>query len=521
MAELDAPDLDKDQMYELLEATFAAGAWSLLDVCCMCASSKLLRSAWLQLLRQQPKPAWLLAAVADAAHAKTLPLRVKANAVMHWLLNSLPEARLAEHPSIPAGLLAIPRMPENVAKEMYKLGIRVPYKNIVAAARLGVEGVETWIIVKSFLGLADDIPHLIKNLYNGSAGNTATWDDIGQIDDASLCDVLYLSINGNNRSTPRAVNRLACTSRSTAQLSTSEVLDLLRTAVERGHTYALSSILLRLGILSCVAELTPEQLLPVMKRAIVLDASTSCRTFDDSSPGYTDVPCYHLFGVLPLPAVQQLPADAVAALMSMALEVAACGNLKALCKLPAAKHIGPAQLSSIVVAAAAKEDDDSLKLLAEAAAFQQLQPAAAAAALQAAVRAGSTDLLTLLLNSTAVAAADDVLVPALVLAMTVHQYKLSAQQVLSALLDKAGVSMTLAPVAVEAAPFSADGCCQVLAAALEGGNIKAFQRPWKLPAADTMQGKQLEHLLRCAAAAALPPCGGPCIKDLHGLWTAT
>jgi hypothetical protein len=106
----------------------------------MCASSKVLRSAWLQLLRQQPNPAWLLAAVADAADARTPALQAKATAVVRWLLNTLPGARLAEHPSIPAGLLTIPCMPPQLAKELCELGVRVPYQGIVAAARQCVEG---------------------------------------------------------------------------------------------------------------------------------------------------------------------------------------------------------------------------------------------------------------------------------------------------------------------------------------------------------------------------------------------
>jgi hypothetical protein len=118
----------------------AAGVWSLLDACRMCASSKMLRSAWLQLLQQQPSPTWLLAAVADAASAKTPALLTKAIAVMRWLLTNLAEARLAQHPSIPAGLLTIPRIPLVVAEELCKQGVVVPYKAIAAAARQCVAG---------------------------------------------------------------------------------------------------------------------------------------------------------------------------------------------------------------------------------------------------------------------------------------------------------------------------------------------------------------------------------------------
>jgi hypothetical protein len=106
----------------------------------MCASSKLLRAAWLQLLKQQPNPAWLVAAAADAARAKTPYLQAKATSVVRWLLKSLPEAQLAQHPSTPAGLLSIPQMPLKLAKELCSLGVKVPFKEMVAAARKRVAG---------------------------------------------------------------------------------------------------------------------------------------------------------------------------------------------------------------------------------------------------------------------------------------------------------------------------------------------------------------------------------------------
>jgi hypothetical protein len=120
----------------------AAGAWSLLDVCCMCASSKLLGSAWLQLLKQQPSPSWLVAAAADAAQASTPSLQAKATKVMRWLLKSLPEARLAQQPSALAGLLSIPRMPHSLAFQLcsVEVGVRMSYADIAAAARRGVPG---------------------------------------------------------------------------------------------------------------------------------------------------------------------------------------------------------------------------------------------------------------------------------------------------------------------------------------------------------------------------------------------
>uniref|UniRef100_A0A383WFI4 Uncharacterized protein n=2 Tax=Tetradesmus obliquus TaxID=3088 RepID=A0A383WFI4_TETOB len=271
----------------------------------MCASSKLLRSAWLQLLRQQPDPAWLLAAVADAAHASSLELQAKATALVHWLLNSLSEARLAEHPSIPAGLLAIPNMPRHLIKELCQLGIKVPYKEIAAAARRRVQGVEVWINVQLAMGPMD-VPPAVKALYS---------------------------------------------------------------------------------------------------------------------------------------------------------------------KIEDWQH--------------------------------ELSPAAAAAAVEAAVQAGSTGSLEVLPGSRSLAAAADLLVPALLLAVRTDKGAM-----LSALLEKAtGHVNTPIPVVDNAARFSADGVCQVLAAAARCSNNYVFQRLWKLPAASSMQGEQLGQLLRCAAAAVPPPYG--------------
>uniref|UniRef100_A0A383VE74 Uncharacterized protein n=1 Tax=Tetradesmus obliquus TaxID=3088 RepID=A0A383VE74_TETOB len=162
----------------------------------MCASSKVLHSAWMQLLKQQPSPAWLLPAVAEAAQAKTTKLLTKATAVVRWLLSSLPEARLAEHPSIPAGLVAIPHMSRSLAKLLCESGVRVPYSEIVAAARQRVEGVEVWVTVQSSLGLAGDIPPIIDALF--------TKDHLFcPVDDADLHGLLYLSLNSTSKTAPK------------------------------------------------------------------------------------------------------------------------------------------------------------------------------------------------------------------------------------------------------------------------------------------------------------------------------
>uniref|UniRef100_A0A383WD07 Uncharacterized protein n=1 Tax=Tetradesmus obliquus TaxID=3088 RepID=A0A383WD07_TETOB len=320
--------MDKDAVYELLEASFA---------------------------------------VADAANAKTPKLQAKAIAVVHWLLNSLPEARLAEHPSIPAGLLAIPSVPQHLARELCHLGVKVPYKQIVAAARQRVEGVEVWITVQSCIGLAGDIPALIKALYSNDGCNFID-RKYGRVDQADVRDLLHLSINSSSADIPLKALGVFC--RLHTQLSTAEVLHLLCTAVEGKHTEVLISILQLLGN-SSLDGLTPEQLLPIIERAVVLEASALSGCNLSMFSAYQ--PPVRLRDVIGLPGAQQLPADAVAALMHKALELGVRGCLNVLCELPAAKDISADQLASIVEAAAANGDHFSLRLLAAAPAFHQLQ----------------------------------------------------------------------------------------------------------------------------------------------------
>jgi hypothetical protein len=109
----------------------------------MCSSSKLLRSAWLQLLRQHPSPTWLLTAVADVASARIPVIQAKATALLNWLLECLPKPALAHHPSVPAGLLTIPNIQQQVAEQLCRYGAEVPYDQIVAAARRRVPGKAT------------------------------------------------------------------------------------------------------------------------------------------------------------------------------------------------------------------------------------------------------------------------------------------------------------------------------------------------------------------------------------------
>lgn len=365
-----------------------------------------------------------------------------------------------------------------------------------------------------------------------------------QVDDADLHGLLYLSLNSTSKSAPNNAVNVPRVSQNSAQLSAPQdmITELLHTAVERGHTSQLSSILLSLKAFNAV---THEQLLPAMERAIVLDAGNHPRLY---------APLVHrLHPLVCLPAAAQLSAEAVAALMNKALEVslkckedfiisilqslfklpaarqlpsdtvAAVMNkaveaprrygegfimklLQILFKLPVAKLISGAQLAPMVEAAAAKGDTSSLQLLAaEAPAFHQLQPAAA---LRAAVEGGSMPALSVLLGSRAVAAADDVLVPALALAIRMDQksmWRETVAKMLRALLDSSlEASTASAPTAGEPARFSTDGWSQALAEAVSSNRPDLFNRLWQHPAVASLQGQHLGQLLRCTAAVAAP-----------------
>uniref|UniRef100_A0A383WJM3 Symplekin C-terminal domain-containing protein n=1 Tax=Tetradesmus obliquus TaxID=3088 RepID=A0A383WJM3_TETOB len=244
-----------------------------------------------------------------------------------------------------------------------------------------------------------------------------------EVDEADVADLLHLSINSTDAAPPYVVEDLLRILHTMARLSTAEVLGLLRTAVERNRIEVLSSMLRRMRT-SSLGKLAPEQLLPILKRAIVLDANTPVPPPSKSAASKPQRPVSRLGQATALPAARRLPADAVAALIDTALQVGTSSslkvlcelpaarditsprladiveaalmgtavearitsNLKVLCQLPAAKAISPAQLASLVEPTAAKEDHAILRLLAKATAFPELPPAAVAAALQAAVQ---------------------------------------------------------------------------------------------------------------------------------------
>jgi hypothetical protein len=134
----------------------------------------------------------------------------------------------------------------------------------------------------------------------------------------------------------------------------SEVLSLLHTIVERQPVAVLQSA--GSYISNSMAALTPEQLQPLIKRALVRYHSYVPVTFGSNSARGRG----HFVGVLlALPAAQQLPAAAVAALMTVAVTARDSHYACQLLQLPGAMHISPAELGSIVEEAVVAQDGTS------------------------------------------------------------------------------------------------------------------------------------------------------------------
>jgi hypothetical protein len=166
--------------------------------------------------------------------------------------------------------------------------------------------------------------------------------------------------------------------------------------VERNHVDAFKRIDEYLKSHS-LASLKPEQLLPVIQRALVLTQrrSAALKFGGNTATGYDN----SVDLLLTLPAAQQLPADAIAALVNVAVKALDSLHVWQLLQLPAAMSISPAQLASIVELAAAAQYDTILEELSWMPAFNHLEPARAAAAIVAASQTGCTSSLALLLNS--------------------------------------------------------------------------------------------------------------------------
>jgi hypothetical protein len=379
-----------------------------------------------------------------------------------------------------------------------------------------------------------------------------------QVTDADLCDVLHLSFNSSSANIPARAWKVLYECKS-VRLPASDTLALLHTAVERNHVTMLKRVdaesnslaslapeqlhpaILRALVLawiprSCVdgtgvglllalpaaqqlsadavvalvneareerdmrqllqlpaaMHITAEQLQPVIQRVLVLDQQ--CRAAFNPPTGYSDSAGL----LMALPAAQQLPADAVVALVHMAMKAQYSYDARQLLQLPAAMHISPGELASILEVATAAQDEVILYRLTRIPAFDHLEPAAAAAALLAVAQEGSMYSLELLLDSKS-ATGLDVLAPALVQQLrSVEDFNSEPRARLAILLEKAtGQRHRLSPVADQAALFCTDALLQMLEAALVH-NRSAFERLWPLAAA-TVQAKQLGQLLRCAA----------------------
>ncbi|KAF6254475.1 hypothetical protein COO60DRAFT_1665105 [Scenedesmus sp. NREL 46B-D3] len=464
-------------LFELLEVGFAAGAWSLLDVCCMCASSKLLCSSWMQLLRRQPSPTWLLAAVADAAQAKTPALQKRAAGVVIWLLNRLPSAQLAKHPRIPAGLLAIPCIPIMLAEQLSSSGVCIPYASIVAAARARVEGVEGWVEAQQVPGNEGtiDVPDVARAVCQGILPDDNLLET-AWTDPQELHDLLHIAFNSSDPAVARAGLMLM-----PPELPDDEALTLLQTAVER-HSTSRPPVLRELvQHLEDYDHLAVLQLLPVLLCALELDARVP------HAAGEPDpyLPALRLWQLGPLPVFAQLSPDGAAGLLEKALTAGDRRSVQLLWNgMPAVQAVSPARLAELLQAAAAAGDLHSLRLLARLPAFHEVQSAELAAAMMPAVKAGHELCVWALQDSRAAAqlAAGDCEVLLELLTAALHA---DQPGMVPVLLRKSAGRINLKRLMV------------LLQAALQHCPA-GFNHLYQLPAAASIQAKELGQLLRWA-----------------------
>jgi hypothetical protein len=106
-----------------------------------------------------------LAAVAERAAAVPPPPAAEAEAcqrlqLVMWLLQASPStlSSAVAGADVLQRLLHIPHVPLQQAKQLVAAGVRIPYAQLLSAARSMVAGVEVWVQAQQQLGINTDVP---------------------------------------------------------------------------------------------------------------------------------------------------------------------------------------------------------------------------------------------------------------------------------------------------------------------------------------------------------------------------
>ncbi|WIA22731.1 hypothetical protein OEZ86_009691 [Tetradesmus obliquus] len=265
-------------------------------------------------------------------------------------------------------------------------------------------GVEVWIEAQQHLaGGASDVPAVARAVCEGITPEGAV------IQGQDLHDLLHLAFNSSSPAAATAAVGLALhlpqadadqAADLPADLPMDEALALLQTAVERHSPNKPDVLPEMVGYLEIYDNLAVVQLLPVLLRAMELDAGVPLAA-REPDPYLPELRLWHLST---LTVFEELPPDAAAGLLATALKA---GDKRSVALLwnsvSAITAIEPARLAELLQVAAAAGDVFSLRLLARCPAFHEVTAAALEAAMMPAVKAGHESCVSVLLDSKAAA----------------------------------------------------------------------------------------------------------------------
>jgi hypothetical protein len=294
-----------------------------------------------------------------------------------------------------------------------------------------------------------------------------------------LHDLLHVAFNSSSPQTAAA--GLGLLQQEDLNLPGDEALALLMTAVER-HSVSRADVLpMLVEHLETMEQLTVVQLLPVLLRAMELDARTEPQAAGEQPDPYKA--CLRLWQLASLPAFEQLSPEAVAGLLESALNVGDRRSVLVMWNsMPGVWAIDPARFAGILQAAAKAGDVFSLRVLSRAPAFHAVEAAALAAAIMPAVEAGFEKCVTALLKSRSAAQ------------LAAGSAELLCELLLAALhADRPGIVAVLHPPRA----LKLKRLMPLLQAALQYSPA-SFMCLFGQPAADKVTAKELGQLLRWA-----------------------
>lgn len=157
-----------DSARTALDACLGRGAFDIIGICRLCASSRQLQQQILHLLAAG---SYLLArqllhkTLQQVSAAAEPEVRLSSREKPIWQLERGISWLLSEVP-IPQQLIvndtphfiSIPRIPWSTTKQLVAAGARVTYQQLLSAAHNGLQGIHNWVLAQQQLGVRTDVP---------------------------------------------------------------------------------------------------------------------------------------------------------------------------------------------------------------------------------------------------------------------------------------------------------------------------------------------------------------------------